>query len=214
MERASPVEAVEKLAGILRIATIDIECVGCKEVYPDFIPQLISRISESVASRRRAASPPPDRRGAPLGGFRENTGQLIGVSWTQLKDFDRLSAAKPLRGRGNLSDPVHAFRIGSERKARRGARERLKTPRTERFQYKLAKANEIDLAAEKKSQRQSGCKDVFRTPLGANGKRVRLNELSSGGKFVFGRSGSKWDRGENFEDVVGLDFYEDSGGRR
>lgn len=214
MESINPINAVKKLSEILKIATIDIECVGCKEVYPEFMTQLISRISSSVSNHYRRESPAKDE--PPLSfenGYREKNGQIIGVSWNKLHKIDMISAGKSKHNRANFSDPVHAFRIVSERKESRNPRIHVKTPQTERFQYKLAKTNEIDLAIEKKSQRKSERKDVFRTPHGQIGKNVRFNELSSGGKYVFGRSGSKWDRGENFEDVVGLDFYEKSEGR-
>lgn len=214
MESINPINAVKKLSEILKIASIDIECVGCKEVYPDFMTQLISRISSSVTNHYHHKSPVKEFQ--LLGsenGYREKNGQIIGVSWNKLHKMDMISAGKSRRGRPNFSDPVHAFRIVSERKEPRGPRTHVKTPHTERFQYKLAKTNEIDLAIEKKSQRKSERKDIYRTPHGQIGKNVRFNELSSGGKYVFGRSGSKWDRGENFEDVVELDFYEKSKGR-
>jgi hypothetical protein len=152
-----------------------------------------------------------DKDSLPSKGYQEKDGQLIGVSWNHVREMDLISTAKPRRDRsevlGNREFDIYSANKGSRHVTR------VRTPRTERFQYNMAKMNEIDLAVEKKSQMKSGCKDIFRTPHGEIGKNVRLNELSSGGKFVFGRSGSKWDKGENFKDVAGLDFYEGSEGK-
>jgi len=206
MTSINPSAAVNKLTEILKIATIDIECVGCKEVYPNFMNQLISRISSSVNTfyKNNKSNESIQQE------YQEKNGQLIGVSWNNVKEMDLISTAKPRRGRLEIMNKENQFNVYSATKGNDHHMSRMRTPRTERFQYNMAKMNEIDLAVEKKSQMKSGRKDIFRTPHGEIGKNVRLNELSSGGKFVFGRSGSKWDKGENFKDVVGLDFYEGS----
>ena len=73
----------------------------------------------------------------------------------------------------------------------------------------MAKTNEIELAVEKKSRMVSACKKEEEE----DGKNVRLNELSFGGKYVYGRSGSKWDRGENFKDLAELNLFQGEQGR-
>ena len=197
-----PLKAVQKLSSILRVATIDIECVGCKEVYPNFMDQLISRISGAVRARetRPAETHPVDLGLLP--------GDSTRHPWTRDLNMDlnttKSKNKKPKQGEAGRTPGTRRFDSGGKKG---GAWVRVHTPRTERFQYNMAKTNEIDLAVGRKSQRVSGRKEAFLTP------RVKLNELSSGGKFVFGRSGSKWGRGEHFQDIVGLDFYHGSEGR-
>ena len=211
MASVNPSIAVQKLSEILKIATIDIECVGCKEVYPDFMTQLISRISTSVStfysneSKQKQvsrSSHPSDM----FGRSQDRNGQLVGVSWNQMREMQLATTAKSKR-KGDC------YRwVGSEGKShmKDGRWLSVHTPQTERFQYNMAKTNEIDLAVEKKSQMMSDRKEIFLTPHGEVGNNVELNELSSGGKYVYGKSGSKWNRGENFQDVVRMDFYQGS----
>ena len=212
MASPNPSKALNKLSEILKIANIDIECVGCKEVYPDFMTQLISRISTSVSEFYKPIS--SDKKITPsepiteLGqGYQDRNGQLIGVSWSNFRKMNLFTSSK--QPRGKFSDPVHDFGLISERKCNRDTERegRIKTPQTERFRYSMAKTNEIDLAVEKKSQMVSACKEEQKV-LEESGKNVRLNELSFGGKYVYGRSGSKWDRGENFKDLAELNLFE------
>ena len=105
--------------------------------------------------------------------------------------------------------PMHDFRLSERKYARENGADKLKTPQTERFQYSMAKTNEIELAVEKKSRMVSACKKEEEE----DGKNVRLNELSFGGKYVYGRSGSKWDRGENFKDLAELNLFQGEQGR-
>ena len=189
--------------------------------------QLISRISGAVSKVKETCSEQKRRWRGECS--KENQkigvgkdGQLMGVSWNHVREMDLITTAKSKSkrtGRPEYSDPVHKYGIKSERKGTwdkdvkgRGWL-KLNTPQTERFQYNMAKANEIELAVEKKSQMMSDRKEVYLTPQEDLNGHVKLNELSSGGKFVFGRSGSKWGKGEHFQDVIGLDFYHGSEGR-
>ena len=211
MSSPNPSSALKKLSNILKIANIDIECVGCKEVYPDFMTKLLSRISTSVSTFYEDSSSvkkaDPSEPTTELGqGYQDRNGQIIGGSWNHVRKMNLFTSSKPPR------QPMHDFRL-SERKCITNSEAdlRMKTPQTERFQYSMAKTNEIELAVEKKSQMVSACKKE--SQILEDGKNVKLNELSFGGKYVYGRSGSKWDRGEKFKDLADLNLLQGSDGK-
>lgn len=212
--------AVEKLAGILKITAIDIECVGCKEVYPNFISKLVSRLQSSVQNFYVAPAEPEAKsssqfqtQGKENRGYQARNGQLFNMTWEHKTKLDLASTIKG-KQKEISRNLISGQKKSIEMSCMKGGEhwQSLRTPQTKRYRYSMSKTNEIDLAAEKKIQLISNRKEEFKTPLGMKGKDVKLNELSSAGKFVFGRSGSKWDKGENFRDVRLMDFYEGSEG--
>lgn len=213
--------AVLKLSKILRVAGIDIECVHCKEVYPDFINSLISRIQTSIEHSQLLKTTIKKSKSQRLTyftkgskenrGYQDTNGQLFGVSWENIKLMNEGSDDKKLVK--DLADCSYKNTIDGNRNESKDNRGRVvHTPQTKRYQYSMTKANEIDLAVDKKIQIISDRKEKMKSPLAEQGKKVRINELSHGGKFVFGRSGSKWDKGEKFPEIWTNDIYEGSEG--
>ena len=180
MESKATMKSVDKLGEILRIASIDIECISCKEVYPDFLSKLMFRVRESVKNQN--ALRPSDK--------------LFATPWAEVHHRDIAMTIK------SREIPSHSGQTHISPEGISAAD--LKTPRTKRYQYSIAKTNEVGF---------SGRIDRTNEPKELTiGKNVRINEIKEGKRYVYGRSGCKWGNGEQFWDVQMKDFYEGAEG--
>ena len=180
LEPKATMESVDKLGEILRIASIDIECITCKAVYPDFLSKLMFRVRESVKNQNvlRASD------------------KLFETHWAEVHHRD---VAVTIKSKENCSYPGES-QISPEGISAAD----LKTPRTKRYQYSIAKTNEVGF---------SGRIDRTNEPKELTiGKNVKINEIKEGKRYVYGRSGCKWGNGEHFRDVQMKDFYEGAEG--
>ena len=195
-------ESIKKLSKILSVAAIDIECIGCKKIYPDFIFQLISRLNQKSQTKKIHYSNNVNSSEA----YQHHSGQIFNMDWEQLQEKNIQTTVK-------AKYKLHQYQSSDENiqmiqnSAFKGdlIPKSLQTPQTKRYRYNMGKANAINLAADKKYG-NADSKEIYDLPQ----SDVKVNELSSAGKFVFGRSGFKWGKGDNFPDVQKIKFYESS----
>lgn len=194
--------SIDKLSQILTVAAIDVECIGCKEVYPNFIFQLITRIKNKAENSSFENRKISDTTNA----YQDKSGQLFGMNWEQLQKRNLLTTVKSKQKNNKSQKIKNSFQM-IHNSALKGEipPNSQQTPQTKRYRYNMGKANAISLAVDKKHQNLE-IKDQYEMQQ----SDIKLNELSSGGKFVFGRSGCKWDKGENFPDIQQINFYESS----
>lgn len=176
-------QSVEKLSRILRIAAIDIECINCKEVYPDFLDRLLTRVRKGVEARI----------------LKTQQGACFGSPWAEVYRRDVTSTIK-----SKPKCPPQSLKPDSGEKVAAEPSD-LKTPQTKRYKYSIAKTNEVGMNS--RPEQTSDKQEVVA------GKDVTLSELKEGKRFVFGRRGCTWDSGDQFKDVRLKDFYEGAEGR-
>ena len=175
-------QSVEKLSRILRIAAIDIECINCKEVYPDFLDRLLTRVRKGVEARM----------------LKIRQGGCFGSPWAEVYRRDVTSTIK-----SKPRCPQQSLKLDSEDKVATEPSD-LKTPHTKRYKYSIAKTNEVGMNS--RPEQSSDKQEVVA------GKDVTLSELKEGKRFVLGRRGCTWDSGDQFADVQLKDFYEGAEG--
>lgn len=133
LEPKASMESVEKLAGILKIASIDIECITCKEVYPDFLTKLIFRVTQSVKNQNALR---------PQKHFR--------TPWAEVHQRDMTSTIK--------SKPQISNQKAAQISPEGVFPSDLKTPQTKRYHYSIAKTNEVGFSG--RLDRANGPKEL------------------------------------------------------